>query len=783
ASAIADHAGVRLSMGDQAAGVVGLGYGAAWGTLMPSLGQPQWTDSRTAAGGTLLVSSLGAVGSVALAHATQASIGEVAVPTVAAPLGAGIGAGIGLLLPCSAAAGCTSQAPRVGGFAGSLALTAAALALEPKLHLATSVGASAPTLAALGATFGLADGLLVAGALDSHGVVDRTPDRQLAGGALLGASTEMAAGLLLSTVANPRGNDAAVLIGGKAGGALLGTGASLLINDHGGRADTLSALGGSLVGLGAAAVLQAKAPLGRAQSDGVALAAGGGFGAVVGTLAPTLGQSRFPDGGRQVAGGLLVGTTGGAAGGLLVARAAGASTRDVELTTLGSADGALAGLGIGLLAGHADSSQSERIGVVAGAGVGVAVGALAWPRLGFEGGDGPFTALGTAVAGWTGGLLPTLGHARSEDFSARLIAGGAMAGVGLGSMGASLLSPALHPSTDAVENAAGMDALFSLAGAGGGLLASTRADAPAWGALTAGTLGLTLGGALHERIALDGGDAPLMSLAAVEGLWLGGWLPALLFTPEEINARRVGGGVLAGGATGLGLAILASGSGALDISVRRQGLTLAGSAVGASLGGGLSLLAPSALGGQRGAGMVMGGTAAGLVAGALLEPDPSVSGGHIAVGATAGAALGAAEATVFGWSARATGDRSYTGAGLVGAAVGASLGLAAATAAPEGKGQSPATAGFAAWGAWMGSFTGSLFRNDAHEVVLGGLVGANLGFLGGYALLQSNLVEPRDFGWLSLFGALGTVVGAGAGAPFASSESAMPVRAGMAVGP
>src|SRR5205807_6077674 len=74
ASAIADHAGVRLSLGDQAAGLVGLGYGAAWGTLLPSLGQPQWTDSRTAAGSTLLVSSLGAVGSVALAHATQASV-------------------------------------------------------------------------------------------------------------------------------------------------------------------------------------------------------------------------------------------------------------------------------------------------------------------------------------------------------------------------------------------------------------------------------------------------------------------------------------------------------------------------------------------------------------------------------------------------------------------------------------------------------------------------------------------------------------------------------------
>jgi len=97
--------------------------------------------------------------------------------------------------------------------------------------------------------------------------------------------------------------------------------------------------------------------------------------------------------------------------------------------------------------------------------------------------------------------------------------------------------------------------------------------------------------------------------------------------------------------------------------------------------------------------------------------------------------------------------------------------------------QAPAAAGFAAWGAWMGAFGGSLVSRDAHEVTFGGLVGANLGFAGGYALLRSGIVKPGDFGWLSLFAALGTVLGAGVGAPLAAQTDPRPVLAGLAIGP
>src|SRR4029077_3632239 len=105
------------------------------------------------------------------------------------------------------------------------------------------------------------------------------------------------------------------------------------------------------------------------------------------------------------------------------------------------------------------------------------------------------------------------------------------------------------------------------------------------------------------------------------------------------------------------------------------------------------------------------------------------------------------------------------------------LATAAAPAAERG-GNVPAAAGFAAWGAWMGSFSGALVHTAPHEIVLVGLIGANAGFLGGYALLRTGAVDPSDFGWLSLFGALGTVAGAGVGGAFTPPPAARPVVAG-----
>jgi hypothetical protein len=97
--------------------------------------------------------------------------------------------------------------------------------------------------------------------------------------------------------------------------------------------------------------------------------------------------------------------------------------------------------------------------------------------------------------------------------------------------------------------------------------------------------------------------------------------------------------------------------------------------------------------------------------------------------------------------------------------------------------QALVASGFSAWGGWVGSFAGAFANRDPHEVVLGGLAAANLGFVAGYGALRYDLVEPRDFAWLSLAGALGTALGGGVGAALSSSSNPRPVLAGLALGP
>jgi hypothetical protein len=521
-------------------------------------------------------------------------------------------------------------------------------------------------------------------------------------------------------------------------------------------------------------------------TDALGAAVGASFGGFVGALAPTLDEPTW--GGldhRRAGGGLLLGLGGGAIGGAALRHASETSAETVGLTALGGVDGLLTGLGFGLLVdgGSAAGSpdRAERIGMVAGTGAGLGVGALVWPRLEL-GSDGLlFTAAATTVGGWTGYWVPALGHASSADVSAEVRAGATLAGAGVASFGATLLATAAKPDRDLVEDALVLDAVWAGAGAGVGALASRRDDAPVWGLLGAGTAGLVLGGALHRSIEIDDADAPLLTLAGVEGLWLGAWLPNLVYDAPDVTGRERAGGIAAGALGGLGLAAVASG--ALEIEPARAGYAGLGSGLGAAVGGGIALMSPD-LHDRRGVGLMLGGTAIGLAGGAALAPRLELAPPAWTVGAAAaGGALGASEALLFAWSGRASGSDAFAGAALLGGGVGATLGLAAASAPSEQVTGAPAAAGFAAWGAWTGSFAGSLVRNDAHEVVLGGLIGANAGFLGGYAVLHSGAVEASDFGWLSLFGALGTVAGAGVGAPFASANNPAPVLAGLAIGP
>jgi hypothetical protein len=1012
--ALAAHT-LELRAPDVAAGALGLATGLFAGTLLPTIRWDTWQDSRVTAGGSLLGLSLGATTGIAVAHATNATGGEVGVATVAGGLGLLTGLGLGYALPCDGTPPvCTSQAPRVGALVGALSAMGGAIALEPTLHLSTTLGPDATKLAVLGGTFGVADGLLLAGALAPDGVISGASARQLWGGLLFGTSLESGAGLVASKWVRLNDGDRLFLAGGKLTGGLFGLGAAMLARDQTGGTDTLATLAGSWGGLAAATAAQMYTPLDG--TDGASAAVGSAFGGFVGALVPTLDEPRWQGlDHRNTGGGLLLGLSAGAIAGAAVSHATNASPRSLGLATFGGLDGLVSGLGVGLLLSDEpsatnSSSRPTRIGLVAGTTAGLALGGIVWPRLEVSSGDDAMIGVATLLGGWTGVWLPTLGHASFNDISAQKPWGGLLAGVGLSSIGASLLAPAVEIEGDQLFDAATCYALFSAAGAGAGALVSTRDDAPVWGMLGAGTAGLVLGGALHRGIAFDADTGPFLAFAALEGGWLGGWIPELTDHPtdrERAGALALGGfgalgaatlataavrpdhdmladaalvdalwtgagagagalvstsdkapvwgllgagtaGLVLGGALhrqieltsadapllllaggegawlggwlpelfdsptgrqragalalgafgGLGLATVASpalhvdadlavnaaslnalfagagaGAGALvstsdkapvwgllgagtaglvlggalhrqieldqadaplitlataeglwfggwapyvlhpsdKVTVRERlgGLALGGfgaagvatavsgalrlqpdvagygalgSAVGASLAGGISLLSPS-LHDQTGAGIMLGGSAVGLASGLAIAPllrDESTA--QIAGAMAAGTGLGVSEALLFAWSGRANGSQEYAGAALVGGGVGATLGLAATAAPWREGGSAPATAGFAAWGAFSGSLAGSLVGLDPRNILFGGLIGTNVGLLSGYGLLHAGVVEPRDFGWLSLFGALGTVAGAGVAAPFSAGNSA-PIRAGMAVGP
>ena len=763
-----------LSSTDLCASTLGLAYGGLVGALAPSLGDAKWGGfSRGNTGGLLLGLGGGSLAAASLSHLADPRPATLAVAGVGGLLGLNMGLGTGLLWPSD-----YSRPARIGAVAGVSAGIAGALVLERPLHLGQGFDASSAGLATVGAGVGIAEGVLLAGLVGASGQISRTSGRQLAGGALLGGSAGLASGLVLSRFYDPAPEQLAATVAGGVLGGAFGRGLAMTASAREGSGDTVGTMAGSLAGVAATAAMEHVSPL--TSTDFLAAGVGLGFGGLGGALAPTLGDRAWGGWRRENEGTLMLGLSGGAVGAALLGHATDARPRTIGLGALGGLDGALTGLGIGLLADDdPQSSRGARIGAVSGAAGGLALGLGLWPRIDFDGDGIILLSAASAVGGWTGLWSQVLGHSSLSSVDTRKLRAGLLAGAGGTSLLTSALLPVLHVDRDLVGNALVLDGLFSGAGAGIGALASRRADAPVWGMLGGGTAGLVLGGVLHD--AIDFGDnRALVTFAALEGLWAGGWLPYVLRPAAEVTELDHVAGLAAGGLGGAGLAVLMNA--AATPAPERLHLAAVGSAIGASLAGGSVLLADE-LHDQRGGGLMLGGTAAGLGVGALLSPYAPLD-SRRGLGALAGAGLGLGESLVFAWSGRATSNSEYAGAGLVGAGLGATLALASGADASELSTQQTLVAsGFLAWGAWVGSFSGAFAHRDPHEVVMGGLAAANLGFLAGYGALRYDLVDPRDFGWLSLGGALGAALGGGLGAAFSTSTEPRPVLAGLALGP
>jgi hypothetical protein len=759
---------------DMGAGAAGLAYGGLVGALAPTLADAEWGGwRRSTEGGLLLGVGGGAMAAAALSHVAGTTPEGIAVGSLGGLLGLGMGVGTGLLWPEN-----YSQPARIGAVSGVSAGMVGALLLEHPLRLHEGLGESAAGLGTFGLGLGIAEGILLAALVDPTGEVSRTSSRQLAGGALLGGSAGLASGFVLSKYFKPTASDLTVTVGGSILGGLFGRGLVMTATESDGRSDTAGTMAGALAGTAGFALVEHFSPL--TEIDAAAAAVGMGYGGLVGSLASTLADASWGGWRRSTEGGLMLGVGGGAMAAAGLAHATATSGRTLGFGAAGALDGALTGVGIGILADQDPAStQGARIGAVAGTAGGLLLGLGLWPHLDFNGANLIFFSAASAVGGWTGAWSQVLGHGSLDDVDSTKVGGGFLAGAGGASILATALLPALHVDADLVGDALAADAIFSGAGAGMGALASRRADGPVWGMLGAGTAGLVLGGTLHDAIDFERSSG-LLTFGALEGLWAGAWLPYVLRPSSEVTDMDHVAGVAAGGLGGLGLSLLASSAG--TPGGKRLGMAGVGSAIGASLAGGSVLLSEN-LHDQRGVGIMLGGTAAGLGLGALVSPWVPLDGSR-GLHMLGGASFGLAEGLAFGWAGRATTSSEYAGSALIGAGLGATLGLASsADASGLNMQQALVASGFSAWGGWVGSFAGAFANRDPHEVVLGGLAAANLGFFAGYGALRYDLVEPRDFGWLSLAGALGTALGGGAGAVFSTASDPRPVLAGLALGP
>ena len=789
----------RLRVGPDAAvlGTWGTAYGAGIYALASTAshhGQPV-TDADTAAmqGGVLAIGLMGGLGGLWLSDRIHPDARDqlTTFGFTASALSLGWGTAAWLV---------DARGPADGvGIAAGAALGLSAGALFTHSRRLTD-----PALAASGV--GLGYGALVGTLGPSLGRAEWPGDRRAEAGALLGmgAGTLGAAALAEATGASG-GEIAATSVAG-ALGAGLGLGLGAMLTTPGtpdasgasppdtsqarriGAVTGASALLGGAVLFGRPLHLAASIPPGSSSLILAATTLGIADGLLLASSASPGDHGGGPST-LQRQGGWLLGTALGLGSGLVLAQRVGA--RPGALAVTGSAAaGSAVGYGLALLATDSATRAEPRL-ALAGSLLGTVGGMASVGYLDFTLSSSELGAaiVGAGAGGLVGALVPSVSLAVWPGWD-RPESGGAWVGVGAGAI---LGAAAVHATGASSEDvgtvtAAGVDGLGTVLGLGLLLEDSSRSpglpvdDRPVRLGMLAGTLaGLGLGAGLHDRLHLGGDGAPLLWLGTLEGVWAGVLGPYLFEPAARVSGRTGTGGVLAGGFGGLGLSVL--GSTAWRPSVENTTAAGVGSALGASAAGGIALLSRD-IHDESAAGLTLGGSAAGLVAGGLLASRGQLRLQSRAAGyGVLGGVLGVAEATTFAWSARASGRDPYLGAGLLGASVGASLGMASASAAGDSQSSSPALAGLAAWGGWMGAFSGALVARDAHPITGGGLIGTNVGLLAGYGALASGLVAAGDFGWLSLGAALGTAVGAGVGAPFASPGEGRPVLAGLALGP
>ena len=315
-------------------------------------------------GGALLGMGAGYVGAAALSQFVEVAPRRTWLSGVGMLAGNLIGAGSHMMLVPDDG----TRRP-LWASVGGLGLGAAAFALYPRLRL----GHQAAAMSLVGGAYGAATwGLAMAASANGS-------ETRAQGGVLALGTAGALAGLVASGAFEPGLASYPVALGSAALGATAGIGVGKLATDTTGTGEMVGTLAGSALGLAAGATFTHYAQL-RGPDLGAA-ALGGGYGALVGVLAPSLGDAEWArEGGwpRRSQGGLLLGLPAGVFAGTALSHLTGAGGSDVAVASVGSALGLGMGLGTGLLWPE-DYSRPARIGAVAGITSGL-VGALLLER-------------------------------------------------------------------------------------------------------------------------------------------------------------------------------------------------------------------------------------------------------------------------------------------------------------------------------------------------------------------------------------------------------------------
>lgn len=415
-------------------------------------------------------------------------------------------------------------------------------------------------------------------------------------------------------------------------------------------------------------------------------------------------------------------------------------------------------LGYGMAtAGHFGQTNLAALGGAAGVAGGATAGWFYTRAHPVSAGDGAFYTV-SGVAGTTGAMLLTSGVARQMGVDDREDAvwlaglGGGGAGYGLGAALAKR-----HPGTGmdgaeaAVLTAAGTATSAALAS-----FAFQNRQVDGGGAIVAGLA--TLGGAAAFQGAAPavtprGTDLGYVALATAWGAEMGG------FVPLAFDVRREGLPVATAGIAGIGAWAL---SPLVDTGPDQLLGAWVGTASGTAVGTGLYFVIDPT--GQKPGALAMPAATLGGAAGLLLaaKAPGGVVGSDVVWGSVATAWTAW---QVAGWQVVADSDHTLgwnlLAPGLVsaGSAVGARW-----LDIPTGSSLAVGSAGL--WGSYVGGVAAELAtENDGRAVWRWALVGGDVGFVGGGALLASNLHVPpaavgiADAGGLVVGGAATLVTG------------------------